>query len=100
MSISIGFPQGGVCSAKLWVIAYVEAVYILNEHSIFGQVFVDDSVGMKKGKNLHQSMSRLQKFATKLEEWGEKRGLKFNASKTVVIIFTKSRLKNSNFLTS
>ena len=28
LTTSIGFPQGGVCSAKFWVIAYDEAVYI------------------------------------------------------------------------
>ena len=95
LTTSVGFPQGGVCSAKFWVIAYDEAVYILNEHGIFGQVFADDSVGLKGGKNLHHSMSRLQKSVTKLEEWGTDRGLKFNASKTVVVIFTKSRLKSS-----
>ena len=78
---------------KILVIAYDEAEYILNEHNIFGQVFADDSVGMKGGKILHQGMSRVQKSVTKLEEWGKERGLKFNASKTVVVIFTKSRLK-------
>ena len=50
LTTSVGFPQGGVCSAKFWVIAYDEAVYILNEHGIFGQVFADDSVGLKGGK--------------------------------------------------
>ena len=95
LTTSIGFPQGGVCSAKFWVIAYDEAVYILNEHRVFGQVFADDSVGLKGGKNLHHAMSRLQKAVTKLEEWGLERGLKFNASKTVVVIFTKSRLEMS-----
>ena len=42
-------------------------------------------------------MSRIQKVVTNLEEWGEERGLKFNASKTVVVIFTKSRLKESEY---
>ena len=42
-------------------------------------------------------MSRIQKVVTELENWGEKRGLKFNASKTVVIIFTKSRIKAHDY---
>ena len=42
-------------------------------------------------------MSRLQKVVTKLEDWGTEAGLKFNASKTEVIIFTKSRLKHSDY---
>ena len=97
ITTGIGFPQGGVCSAKFWVIAYDDAVDILNEHRVFGQVFADDSVAMKGGKNLHQMMSRIQKVVTALETWGEKRGLKFNATKTVVIIFTKSRLKEKDY---
>ena len=36
-------------------------------------------------------------MVTNLEEWGEDRGLKFNASKTVVVIFTKARLKESEY---
>ena len=83
----------GVCSAKFWVIAYDDVVLILNEHRIFGQVFADYSIAMKGGKNLHQMMSRIQN----LEEWGKERGLKCNASKTVVVIFTKARLKESEY---
>ena len=85
-----------MCSAKFWVIAYDDAVLILNEYRIFGQVFADDSIAMKGGKNLHQMMSRLQKVVTHLEDWGKERGLKFNATKTEVVIFTKSRLKPEN----
>ena len=51
LTTSIGFPQGGVCSAKFKVIAYDEAVYILNEHRVFGQVFADNRVGMKGEKS-------------------------------------------------
>ena len=86
-----------MCSAKFWVIAYDDAVDILNEHRVFGQVFADDSIAMKGGKNLHQMMSRIQKVVAELEKWGEERGLKFNASKTVVIVFTKSRLKTQDY---
>ena len=97
ITTGIGFPQGGVCSAKFWVIAYDDAVDILNEHKVFGQVFADDSIAMKGGKNLHQMMSRIQKVVNELETWGEERGLRFNASKTVVILFTKSRLKTKDY---
>ena len=97
ISTGTGFPQGGVCSAKFWVIAYDDVILILNEHRIFGQVFTDDSIAMKGGKNLHQMMSRIQKVVTNLEEWGEERGLKFNASKTIVAIFTKAILKEREY---
>ena len=83
ITTGVGFPQGGVCSTKFWVIAYDDAVIILNEHRVFGQVFADDSIAMKGGKNLHQMMSRIQKVVMDLESWGEERGLKFNATKTV-----------------
>ena len=59
--------------------------------------FADDSIAMEGGKNLHQMMSRIQKVVIDLEEWGEKRGLKFNAAKTVIVIFTKSRLKEKDY---
>ena len=29
-TVSIGFPQGGVCSAKFWIIAFNEAIEIIN----------------------------------------------------------------------
>ena len=38
-------------------------------------------------------MSRLQKVCTELEAWGNTAGLKFNASKTVVILFSKQSPK-------
>ena len=31
ISIDIGFPQGGVCSAKFWSIAFNRAIEIVNE---------------------------------------------------------------------
>ena len=46
----VGFPQGGVCSAKFWVIAYDDAVIILNEHRVFGLFFADDSIAIKGEK--------------------------------------------------
>ena len=42
-------------------------------------------------------MSRLQKVVTELEEWGIKCGLKFNAGKTEVVIFTKANLKPKDY---
>ena len=38
-------------------------------------------------------MNKLQKVVTKLETWGHTAGLKFNFSKTEVVIFTKKRLR-------
>ena len=90
LSTDTGFPQGGVCSAKFWIIAFNEAIEILNTHGVHGNGFADDCVALIGGENLDQMMSRMQKVVTNLEAWGEKYGLVFNPSKTEVIIFSKA----------
>ena len=92
-TVSIGFPQGGVCSAKFWIIAFNEAIEIINSYGAFGNGFADDCVTMISGKNLKAMMNNIQKVVNKLEAWGQTAGLKFNSSKTEVVIFTKKRLK-------
>ena len=89
ISSSLGFPQGGVCSAKFWIIAFNEAISIINERGIYGNGFADDCVALAGGTNLDQMMSRMQKVVSKLEEWGIGHGLRFNAQKTEVVIFSK-----------
>ena len=60
ITTGIGFPQGGVCSAKFWVIAYDDAVDILNEHRVFGQVFADEAEFERFSKfAFHWSISRV-----------------------------------------
>ena len=88
ISSSQGFPQGGVCSAKFWIVAFDEAIEILNEHGVYGNGFADDCVALIGGTNLHQMMSRIQKVVTKIEQWGISKGLHFNAGKTEVIVFS------------
>ena len=51
--IGIGFPQGGVCSAKFWIIAFNEAIEIINEYGVTGQGFADDCGPMIGGDNTH-----------------------------------------------
>ena len=91
LSTDTGFPQGGVCSAKFWIIAFNEAIEILNTHGVHGNGFADDCVALIGGENLDQMMSRMQKVVTKLETWGQKYGLVFNPGKTEVIIFSKAQ---------
>ena len=93
-TINIGFPQGGVCSAKFWIVAFNEAIQIINSHGATGNGFADDCVTMIGGQNLHTMMSRLQKVCNELTDWGKTAGLTFNASKTEVIIFTKKNIKS------
>ena len=52
---------------------------------------------MLTGTNLKYMMNKLQKVVTKLENWGQTAGLKFNSSKTEVVIFTKNDLDLSNY---
>ena len=39
---AMGFPQGGVCSAKFWLIAFDEAIQIINTLNIEGNGYADD----------------------------------------------------------
>ena len=89
-----GFPQGGVCSAKFWIIAFNEAIEIINKRGVYGNGFADDCVALIGGDKLDHMMSRLQKIVWELEEWGLGNGLIFNAKKTEVVIFTRATLKN------
>ena len=41
-STGVGFPQGGVCSAKFWLIAFDPAIEIINQYGVEGNGFADD----------------------------------------------------------
>ena len=47
---------------------------------------------MIAGTNLNHMMSRMQKVINKLTEWDTSVGLKFNPSKTVVVIFGRRKI--------
>ena len=83
--------------AKFWIIAFNEAIEILNQRGVYGIGFADDCAALLGGNNLHQQMSRVQKVVTYIEEWGRKNGLIFNALKTEVVIFTWARLKDTEY---
>ena len=40
------FPKSGVCSAKFWIIAFNDAIDIINTHGAVGNGFADDCVTM------------------------------------------------------
>ena len=50
---------------------------------------------MIAGTNLQHMMSRMQKVINNLVDWGDSVGLTFNPSKTEVVIFTKSNIRES-----
>ena len=52
ISNSMGFPQGGVASAKLWILAFNEAIEIINSEGVYGVGFADDCCALVGGTNI------------------------------------------------
>ena len=95
ITMDMGFPQGGVCSAKFWIIAFEEAAAILNSSGVTGELFADDGNGLIGGKDIEYMAQRINRVCRNLSRWGKKCELTFNASKTIVTLFTKSnKIKN------
>lgn len=83
ITTSQGFPQGGVCSAKFWIIAFNEAIKIINTRGAYGNGFADNCITIIGGNKLDHVMSRLQKKKIwELQTWGQENGLIFNPLKT------------------
>lgn len=89
-TISIGFPQGGVCSAKFWIIAFNKAMEIINQYGIKGTGFADDCSLLLHRENPNHAVSILNRVLEELTDWGRSVGLKFNPLKTVAMYFTRS----------
>ena len=85
--VDTGFPQGGVCSAKFWIIAFDPAIQIINEGGLFGQGFADDCAALIGGEDLYDISIKMNTALDKLAKWGASCGLKFNPSKTVLLHF-------------
>ena len=90
-STGVGFPQGGVCSAKFWLIAFDYAIKIINRHNIEGNGYADDCSALYGGPSLDHAISRLQKMLDELTAWGHSGGLRFNPEKSVAIVFSRRR---------
>ena len=90
-STSKGFPQGGVCSAKFWLIAFNPAIEIINKYGIEGNGYADDCSVLIGGKRMDKMICTMEKMSNELIAWGHTCGLKFNASKTVAMCFSRSR---------
>ena len=56
---SMWFPQGGVCSAKFWIIAFDEAAKILNSKGVTGELSADDGNGLVGGTDIEYMAQRL-----------------------------------------
>ena len=59
LSTGLGFPQGGVCSAKFWIIAFNDAAEILNTHGVSGELFSDDGNGIIGGNDIIHMATKL-----------------------------------------
>ena len=89
-NIGIGFPQGGVCSAKFWIVAFNEAINMINQFGAQGIGFADDCCILLHRKHVNHTMSLIQRIVDQLLAWGNAMGLTFNPTKTVCIQFTRA----------
>ena len=95
--IGLGFPQGGVCSAKFWIIAFNEAINIINQFGALGIGFADDCCILLHRENIDHAMCLIQRIVDQLIRWGETLGLTFNPTKTVCIMFTRATDKTIKY---
>ena len=98
-STGVGFPQGGVCSAKFWLIAFDPAIEIINQYGVEGNGFADDCSALIGGKNLPSMIGKMQRMNEELITWGKSCGLTFNAQKTVAVLFKRNKQVPSAHLT-
>ena len=93
----VGFPQGGVASAKFWLIAFDPAIRIINSMYVEGNGYADDCCVLFGGRKSAVIVRRLQRVIDQLLEWGRLCGLRFNPEKTVAVLFTrKTNLRPSH----
>ena len=90
LTTATGFPQGGVCSAKFWLIAFDQAIRIINTGGIVGNGYADDCSALLGGTHSHNMIDQMQAMLDRLVTWGRGCGLRFNPQKTVVVMFTRA----------
>ena len=90
LTTATGFPQGGVCSAKFWLIAFDEAIQIINSNGITGNGYADDCSALIGGTHTHNMIEQMQSMLDRLVAWGRTCGLHFNPQKTVAVMFTRA----------
>ena len=95
--IDVGFPQGGVASARFWLIAFNMAVKIINSQGCTGTAFADDCAVLFSGTHTKGMISSMQRtILNSVERWGRMCGLRFNPAKTVVIMFGRRQDRTFN----
>ena len=90
LTTATGFPQGGVCSAKFWLIAFDEAIRIINSGNVVGNGYADDCSALIGGDHPSNMIEVMQGVLDRLVTWGRSCGLQFNPQKTVAVMFTRA----------
>ena len=67
-SVGIEFPQGGVASAKFWLMAFDGAVKIINSCGVVGTAFADDCAVLYGGHNVGHVLRTLQIIVNRLTD--------------------------------
>lgn len=92
---AVGFPQGGVASAKFWVIAFDPAIEIINSCFIEGNGYDDDCASVFGGPAINIIRVRLQRMLHLLVEWGRKCNLSFTTAKLIAVLFSLRRSEDN-----
>ena len=87
-TIDIRFPQGGVCSAKFWIIAFDYALDIINTDLTEGQGFADDLCILTQGTHVNVMQQRMQTVLNQLVAKSREANLTFSPDKTVAMMFS------------
>ena len=88
---AVGFPQGGVASAKFWLLAFDPAIHIINSMFLEGNGYADDCCIVFGGRKPSVLVKRIQRAVNRLIQWGSTCGLRFNPDKTVVVHFSRKK---------
>ena len=90
-ALTLGTPQGGVLSPTGWNAPMDDAVRIINEGSISGCGFADDSNVIATAPIKAEVEEKLQLAINKVKRWADQAGLTISASKTIAMLFTRKR---------
>ena len=82
-----GTPQGGVLSPILWNLSFDDLLSKFDKGDVRICGFADDASIFTTSYSPTTAIPRIQKGIDKCVAWGKKKGLKFSAKKTQVVIF-------------
>jgi hypothetical protein len=83
--------QGGVLSPVLWNLAFDEVLKLFDSGPINVCGYADDLVLIGRVKDPACIVGNLQQSINRVLDWWHQRSLKFSASKSVAVTFTRRR---------